>query len=78
MDNVTVNDQVRFFIGTLNDYLARGVTPDEALSATVADYAFVYHADDGRDPFARAGELTLRDLRTEMGSGMVGLSETVA
>lgn len=60
--NAAISDKVTFFVGMLDEYLGDGQPPDEALRATVADYAFVYHSNDGRTHFARAAEVTLRRL----------------
>lgn len=60
-----MRDQIDYFFASLDMHLGAGKTPQDALIATVEDYAAVYHVDDDRTILARAATVALKHLRTE-------------
>jgi hypothetical protein len=60
-----IREKLDYFITALDMHLAMGKSPSEALAATVEDYAFVYHCDDGRLPIGRAAEVALKSLQNQ-------------
>ena len=49
-------DKMLTFIQSLDLHLALGKPPARALAETVEDFAFIYHAGDGRRPNERREE----------------------
>lgn len=60
-----MKDKLEFFIATLDMHLACDKSPQEALAATVEDYAFVYHGDKHRSTLSKASERALKVLLEE-------------
>ena len=61
----TTVDRLSYLILTLDEHLSSGLKPDDAWSKALAEYAYVYHTDDGRLPLARAAELALAQMKKE-------------
>lgn len=66
---ISDKDNLEFFISNLDLMLAMGKPPFEALVATVEDYAFVYHTNDGRTELNRAAEAVLKRTHEKRSQG---------
>ena len=57
-----VRDRTEWWVLTLDNYIAKGDPPQEALANTVTDYAYVFHGGPSKQEFSRAAEVALKFL----------------
>lgn len=58
-----MNEKIELFFAAFDLHLGNGIDPVEALKRAAADYAHVFHVDDGRSELARAADAALAALR---------------
>lgn len=63
-----MSEKLDFIISSLDLHLMMGKTPGDAWTATVEDYANVWHVDDDRTHLARAAVVVLKRMEEDSGA----------